>query len=300
MKPENLSHSDLMSTRNNQNGVHFCRVWVEVNLKFKLPLHTALRRNKKAVSPAISTVILTSTIVIFLLVTIVFANNFLNARIAENEFSAMKQFMQTVGLQIDDVAWIPENTRTIRYASKFGQVNYLDKALNYTVHLDGTCWNFTTGIILFNMPISIYCITNGYYESVFPSNRSFVYTGASAPVSYVYVVEKLPMADGSFIRIVVVPIIRMLNFKFYLPILSQGTSPRHSQSVTITGKNISVKTKSNVKNLTISVSPTASALERNFDADFFRFVNPPPFVFQNSSIVEFYTGEVIVSLGLYS
>jgi hypothetical protein len=247
-----------------------------------------------------------------LLVTIVFANNFLNARIAENEFGAMKQFMQTVGLQLDDVAWTIGRAQTVRYASKFGQVNYVDEALTYTVYLNETYWaNFTTGIILFNMPISAYSLGNNYYESIFPSNRSFIHMGALAPVSYVYVVEKLPMIDGSFIRVVVVPTIRVLNstisvsnstgyyFKFYLPILSEGTHPRRSQSVTLTGKNVSVKTASNVNTVKINVSFPESARMRGFDADFFKFINPPPMVFQNSSIVEFYTGEVTVSLGLH-
>ena len=83
-----------------------------------------LRRDEKAVSPAISSVLLTSAVVVLLLVTIAFGNNFLNARMAENEFSAMKQSMQTVGLQIDDVAWIVGRTQTIRYASRFGHVDF--------------------------------------------------------------------------------------------------------------------------------------------------------------------------------
>jgi len=72
-------------------------------------------------------------VVVMLLVTTVFANNFLNARMVENEFSAVKQFMQTVGLQIDDVAWIQGRTQTIRYASKCGQLKLESVALNYTV-----------------------------------------------------------------------------------------------------------------------------------------------------------------------
>jgi hypothetical protein len=245
------------------------------------------------------------------LVTIVFANNFLNARIAENEFGAMKQFMQTVGLQLDDVAWTIGRAQTVRYASKFGQVNYVDEALTYTVYLNDEtdCWaNFTTGILLFNMPIAMYSLGNDYYESVFPSNRSFIHMGASAPVSYVYVVEKLPMVDGSFIRVVVVPTIRVLNskittdnyFKFYLPILSAGTHPRRSQSVTLTGKNVSVKTASNVNTVKINVSFPESARMRGFDADFFNFEKTEVVVdVPDGSIIEFYTGEVTVSLGLH-
>jgi hypothetical protein len=272
-----------------------------------------LRKDERGVSPAISTVILTSAVVVLLLVAVVFANNFLTARMAENEFSAVKQFMQTVGLQIDDVAWIIGRTQTIRYASKYGQVNFETSALNYTVYVNGTVYfaNYTTGIILFNMPISKYSVGNDYYESIFPSDRSFLQVGSSAPVSYVYVVEKLPMADGNYIRVVVVPIIRVLNstisaggsvknyFKFYLPILSSGIHPRLSQSVTLTGKNVSVKTMEGVNSVNISVSFPKSSL--GFSEGFFNFekivetLNVP-----SGSIIEFYTSEVIVSLGLHS
>jgi len=277
----------------------------------------SLRRDRKAVSPAISTVILTSAVVVLLLVTIVFANNFLNARMAENEFSAMEQFMQTVGLQIDDVAWIIGRTQTIRYASNFGQVSFEYGALNYTIYVDkGSGYDYNhplvsnrTGVLLFNMPISRYSLGNNYYKAVFPSDRSFLQKGTSAPVSHVYITEQVPMRDGSFIRVVVAPAIRMLNstismgetknyFKFYLPILCNGTSPHYSQSVTLTGKNVLVKTEGSVNAVKIRVS--FPRISEGFDKFFFNFdveekvVNVP-----HGSTVEFYTSEVSVSLGVY-
>ncbi len=276
---------------------------------------SSFRRNGRGVSPAISTVMLTSVIVVLLLVTIVFANNFLNARLAENEFSAMEQFMQTVGLQIDDVAWIIGRTQTIRYASKFGQVSFENETLVYSVYVNRTgqgyvhVANYSVGILLFNMPISKYSLGNNYYESIFPSDRSFLQKGTSAPVSHVYVTEKLPMRDGSFIRVVVTPAIRMLNstismgetqnnyFKFYLPILSNGTSPYHSQSVTLTGKNVLVKTEGSVNAVKIRVS--FPRIGEGFGSDFFNFDTEEKVVdVPDGSIIEFYTSEVSVSLGL--
>ena len=64
----------------------------------------SLQKDKRAVSPALSTVILTAAVVVMILVAMGFANNFLDARMAENEFSTNKQFMYTTGLQIDDIA----------------------------------------------------------------------------------------------------------------------------------------------------------------------------------------------------
>jgi len=276
---------------------------------------SSFRRNSRGVSPAISTVMLTSAIVVLLLVTIVFANNVLTAQIANNEFSAMEQFMQTVGLQIDDVAWIIGRTQTIRYASKFGQVSFESVALNYSVYVDkggGYVYLISsgTGVLLFNMPISKYSLGNNYYKAIFPSDRSFLQKGTSAPVSHIYVTEQLPMRDGSFIRVVVTPAIRMLNstismgetknnyFKFYLPILSNGTSPHYSQSVTLTGKNVLVKTEGGVNAVKIHVS--FPRIGEGFDSNFFNFDSEEIVVdVPNGSIIEFYTSEVGVSLGLH-
>jgi hypothetical protein len=283
--------------------------------KDKIPLRR-LRRDERAVSPAISTVVLTSAVVVLLLVTITFANNFLDARMAENEFSAMKQFMQTIGLQIDDVAWTIGRTQTIRYASRFGQVNFETLALNYIVYVDkgdGYIYltNHSAGILLYNMPISRYSVSNNYSERIFPSSdSSFLQMGTSAPVSHVYAIEKLPMNDGNFIRVVVAPSIRMLNstistggeekdyFKFYLPVLSSGSHPRHSQSVTLAGNTLSHETEGGVNKIKIHVSFLKDSL--GFVEDFFSFESVDEEVdVPDGSIIEFYTGEVIVSLGLH-
>jgi len=276
----------------------------------------SLRKDRKAVSPAISSVILTSAVVVLILITVVFASNFLEARLAENEFSAMEQFMQTVGLQIDDVAWTMGRTQTVRYASKFGQVAFESSALKYSVYVDkGTGYallaEYTLGVLMFNIPVSKYTISNNYHRRVYPSaDGSFLQKGTSAPVSQIFIMEKLPMNDGNFVRIVVAPIVRMLNstistggevknyYKFYLPVLSSGNHPRYSQSVTLMGKTVSVKTSGDVTAVRISVSFPNAGL--GFNESFFNFENIVEEIsVPSGSIIEFYTGEVIVSLGLH-
>jgi hypothetical protein len=283
---------------------------------------SSFRKNGKGVSPAISTVMLTSATVVLLLITIVFANNFLNARLAENEFSAMEQFMQTVGLQLDDVAWTIGRTQTIRYASKFGQVSFQSAALNYSVYAKiGASWvrllNNTTGIILFNMPIYKYSISNNYFRRIIPSSdSSFLQQGTSAPIAQVFTVEKVPMGDGNYIRVVLAPSIRMLNstitvgqtqnyYKLYLPCLVQGSNPRYSQSITIATQNVTGITKSAVNLSSIMINATFPKATfpdglPGFNSSFFNFKSTTVTVnIPNGSIVEFYFGEVVVSLGLY-
>ena len=273
-----------------------------------------LRNDKKAVTPAISTVIITSTIVVLLLATVIFANNYLNAQLAENEFSAMEQFMQTVAQQIDDVAWTVGRTQTMRYASQYGQITFQNGALNYALYVNSTMWiaNFTTGALFFNMPISSYNIVNNYVDLIFPSsNSSFLMQGTSAPVSHVFAIERVPMKDGNYIRVVVAPSIRMLNstvanagyYNFYLPILNESANDLHiSQSITLTATAFNVQTVQNVSQITINVSfPLTAPALGGFDSTFFNF-NSSQAVIQVpiGSTLEFYTGNVTVSLGEYA
>jgi hypothetical protein len=251
-----------------------------------------------------------------LLVVMVFADNYLTSQLAENEFSAMKQFMQTAGLQIDDVSWTVGRTQTIRYASQYGQLSFQSMALNYTVYVNDNTTpvaNFTTGVLMFNMPTSKYNIANGYSQYIFPSSdSSFLQEGTSAPVSHVYVIERVPMNDGNYIRVIVAPSIRMLNstisagapttsyYNCYLPILQPSVSNPHlSQSVTLASTGVNVATIQNIDKISISLDFPKSGL--GFDSGFFNFnsttqeVTVPP-----GSILELYTGTVTVSLGLYS
>jgi len=270
----------------------------------------SLRRDKSAVSPAISTVILTAAVVVMILVAMTFANSFLDSRMAENEFNTNKQFMLTTGLQMDDIAWTIGRTQTVRYSSKYGNMRFESATLNYTFKVDGqVLFSNVTGMILFNIPVSTYTISNNYFERISPaSNGSFLQRGTSVPVSHVFCVEKLPMSDGNYTRIVVVPSIRMLDstitgpsstttyFKFYLPTLEPGVHRYLSQSITLTGDSITKIVKSGVSQVEITVDFLDAGL--GFDSDFFKFerlsetVNLPP-----GSVVEFYIGKVRVTLG---
>jgi hypothetical protein len=275
-------------------------------------LARCMAKDERAISPAISTVIITSAIIAMLLIVMTFANNYLNARMAQNEFSAMEQFMQTVGLQIDDVAWTVGRTQTMRYASRYGQITFQSVALNYAVYVNSSnTWiaNFTTGAVFFNMPTSSYSILNNYTQPIFPtSNSSFLLQGTSAPVNHVFVIERVPMNDGNYIRVVVAPSIRMLNstigstgyYNFYLPILQpSGNNLYLSQSVTLTAIAFNVQTVQNVNNIRITVDFPNKGL--GFDSTFFNFNSTLANIqVPAGSSLEFFTGNVTVSLGVYA
>lgn len=272
---------------------------------------TRRHRSNRAVSPAVSSVIITGVMVTLVTVALAFASNFLLVRLAESEFNSGRQTMQTLGLQIDDVAWIVGRTETVRYSSKYGGVS-LWQALNYTIYVNTTTqsnlrfYTGLTGIISFDMPVSQYSLGGDYFELIYPSSDgSFLFNETSAPVARTFVVEKLPMSDGSFIRVVAAPTIRALSLSIgdtpyvraYLPILSRGETPGNSQSITLTGESTSTKSIDGVTGITIEVSFPISG----FDNSFFSFPQTVESIqLSGETVLEVYVGEVDVALGAHA
>ncbi len=278
-----------------------------------------LRRDKRAVSPAISTVIMIAAVMVMIMVAISYASNILDSRLAENEFASCKQFMLATGLQVDNVAWTMGRTQTVSFSSRYGNVQFLPVALNYSVQMRSSgVWetvlsNITTGMVLFNMPISSYNLGNNYYERLLPSQSSaFLQEGPSASVSQVFIHEIIPLNNENYLRIATVPSIRVFNSsivgpaagsqtlysKFFLPSLERSaTNPYLSQSVTMAGGEVTKVVRSGIDMVNITVSfPKASS---GFNSTFFGFDR---LVESKSlpagSVVEFYIGKVTVSQGL--
>ncbi len=293
------------------------RKWLQPRLVSRrstigMTLKTRKPHSNKAISPAVSTVIITGTMVALISVALAFAGNFLTLRIAESEFNSSKQFMQTLGLEIDDVAWIIGRTETARYSGKYGAVT-IKAALNYTIYVNTTTqlnqklYSNVTNIICFNLPVDYYSIGNNYFELVYPSSDAgFLYSGASAPLARVFAVEKLPMTDGSFIRAVTAPAIRTMNLtigetdylRLYLPILAEGESPRLSQSVTLTGESVS-KIAQKVTGIRVEVSFPLSGF--GFDNFFFNFPQTSEsLTLSGETILELYVGGVDVASGVHA
>jgi hypothetical protein len=278
------------------------------------------RSGKRGISPVISTVIMTGAIVAIVSVALVFANNFLWSRVAEGDFDSSRQLMHTVGLQIDDVAWTVGCTETIRYASQYGEVVLEPSVLTYTVSVvaDGVPYEFpnVTGALMFNLPTSRYTITNGYWARIFPDpDESLTLKGTSAPVARVFAVERMPMADGSYIRVVVAPAVRVLYssistsvsstyyVRMYLPVLAAGESPRLSQSITLTGNSVEAHTINEVTSISVTVDFPREASPENFDSAFFNFPYnsediPVPTSGYDNVVFELYLSEVLVEFGV--
>jgi hypothetical protein len=275
-------------------------------------------RNRKGIEPVVATVIITGTIIALVTVATIFANNLLTASIAQSDFNSAKQYMQTIAMQIDDVAWQTGQTETVSYSSRYGTVTALNGALNYSITMTPTTGkpktlNFITGIIYFYMQTSYYSISNNYSSQVWPLQvQNPVNNGSTAPVATVFAVEKMPMSDGSYIRVVAAPVIRLINstittaanstfyFNLYLPVLSLTSSPRLSQSVTLNGNSISFWTQNNLQSISVTVSFPENSF--GFGNTFFHFPRTTELITAPSGhgltcVAQLYTGSVSVSLG---
>ena len=284
-----------------------------------------LRRDRRAITPALSTIIVTSAVIVMVLVAMFFANNYLQSTLSQSEYKANRQFMTTEGLQIDDVAWTIGRTQTSVFTSKYGNVNFEPGVITYTFEVNTGTWqlvgNYTSGIVLFTIPTSLVSLGNGYFERIYPTNGSFLQQGSTASVSQIFVSQKNSLARGSGLRIVAVPTIRMLNstivigaqqqnyFKFYLPVLSRGINLYASQSITQTSTGVLKLAIPNVTQIRVnaSITPAAQALgydlgNLNSTTSFFRFQSQsmtyPPTGSLTPSTMELYIANVTVSLGL--
>lgn len=285
------------------------------------------RSGNLAISPAISSVIMTGAMIAILSVALGFANDFLWTRVAESDYASSKQLMKSVGLQIDDVAWTAGRTETITYATQYGDVELEPDVLTYTVSVetetneDPIVFSSDTGALMFNMPTYEYSISDDYWVQLYPDpnhDTSLTLTGTSAPIARVFEVEQVPMNDGDYIRVVTAPAIRVLYssiesstktryVRMYLPVLTAGESPRLYQSITLIGESVTAKTLNQVTGITVTVGfPKTDA---GFDNEnFFNFPNYPvvsqeidvpimPDEYDNV-VLELYLSEVSVGFGV--
>jgi hypothetical protein len=107
--------------------------------------HPSLRRDKRAVSPAISTVVLTAAGIVMILIAMSYANNILALKMAQNEFSTNKQFIQTTAKpysngQFFEQVWkcaVPSSSSKLHFSNshkfRMGKLNYIWKNRNYPI-----------------------------------------------------------------------------------------------------------------------------------------------------------------------
>lgn len=280
-------------------------------MKGKIFRQQNFRRNRKALSPAISTVIITSAVVVMVLVAMMYSNTYLNDNLSRNEFAVNKQFMLTTSLQLDDIAWIIGRAQTVRYSAKYGVVDFQNNALNYSfeVKTNGVwtkVFDLSTGIVTFDMITGDSLLGNAHFQNISSTSRSINQTGPSAPIANVYALERGTTSGQNLASIVVTPTVRMMTstvgsqnyVKFYLPLLQTGSISTSFQSVTLIGDPGTKYVYDDAS--AVRLNATFPAAAKGFNSAFFNFESNSVTIPLNSgSVVDFYLGEVTVSLGLY-
>jgi flagellin-like protein len=235
-------------------------------------------KRRRGDAPIIATIILMAITVFTVFVTLTFVNSNLTRREGENEFTLSKNFMRTVGLAVDDVAWKQGQTDSIPYGSKQSEMIMREDVISYTITINYTDPSrpndsqtvFTNGLF-YSLPLIKYYLDDGYFEELLPGKlNSIVQNGADQPSARVFAFQKNPLKDeGDYIRVGVISLPRRIEYsittgnppvsdrymKLFIPVLERGLStPSNPQYITLTGLAPQVKVYDGVENITIKVA----------------------------------------------
>lgn len=115
----------------------------------------SLRHNKKAVSPAVSTVIITAASVVLVLVAGNYALQILESQRAIAEFDTVQKSILSFDDAVRDIAWDQSGSRSIRFTNSYGNMRLIadGKTLNISSSgLNGTLnYVFTTSAIKYQI-----------------------------------------------------------------------------------------------------------------------------------------------------
>jgi hypothetical protein len=88
-------------------------------------------------------------------------------------------------------------------------------------------------------------------------------------------------------------------FNFYLPVLNAGPTPHYSQSITLEGTTVMAESAQSTSSIRIHLDFPKSSF--GFDNNFFGFYSTDEQLNMTSgSTLQFYTGNVTTSLGMYA
>jgi flagellin-like protein len=235
-------------------------------------------KKRKGDAPIIATIILMAITVFTVFVTLTFVNSNLTRREGESDFTLSKNFMRTVGLAVDDVAWKQGQTDSIPYGSKQSEMMMREDVISYTLTITYTdplrlpaSQTVLTNALFYSLPLVKYSLQDGYFEELLPGKlNSIVQNGADQPSARVFAFQKNPIKDeGEYIRVGVISLPRRIEYsittgdppvsdkymKIFIPVLEQGLStPSNPQYITLTGLAPQVKVYDGVETIRIQVN----------------------------------------------
>jgi hypothetical protein len=152
-----------------------------------------LLRSRKAVSPAISTVIITGTIVVLVLVAYTYVFQALERQSGNSEFEIAKKGILAFDDAVENVAWKPLSSRSTRFVANYGAVELVPNALNFnvTAYAGGNSCSFSnlTGVVKYFTGTEYVTYGNNFKEYIL-GNESTVVSGSTGKLGQVVVEQQ--------------------------------------------------------------------------------------------------------------
>jgi len=145
----------------------------------KTSLIKNLKRSKKAVSPAISMVIITATTVVLVLITQNYAYQVLRRQQGSSEFDAVKRSFITFDDALRDASIHQYGARSARFTITYGELKLFpnDETYGLTLQVNvtdyqGVSYSTTTGYIKYSLSTDYLTFEEGYQSYLFGSNTT--------------------------------------------------------------------------------------------------------------------------------
>jgi hypothetical protein len=118
-----------------------------------------LKKNRRGVSPAVSTVIITAASVVLVLVAANFALQVLQSQRAIAEFDTAKKSILAFDDAVRDIAWDQSGSRSIRFTNSYGNLRLIPNDKTFNINFaglnntsNGNLFTFKTASVKYQMP----------------------------------------------------------------------------------------------------------------------------------------------------
>jgi len=152
-----------------------------VEFKLKLSKSSGLKKNRKAVSPAISMVIITAVTIVLVLVAGNYAYQVLERQRGTSEFDTVKKSFITFDDAIRDIAWDKSGARSARFTINYGVLEVVPanevKGLPVNVTVIGypeAKYAGFTGYLRYNLSTYYVTFGKGYKSYLFGDNKTII------------------------------------------------------------------------------------------------------------------------------
>lgn len=140
------------------------------------------RNHKRAVSPAISTVIITAVTIVLVLVAGQFAYRSLDQQRGASEFETVQKSILAFDDALRDIAWNRQGARSTHFTVKYGLLEVIPNALPLTIDIApyGVSYSTTTAYLQYSISTDCVNYGNGYKSYILGDNKTIIPAGTDS------------------------------------------------------------------------------------------------------------------------